>query len=289
VSFGLFLGLTTVDLLFGVDRYPLEDSKNTARRYVAAAGGPATNAAVAFARLGGRARLLSSLGRGEIARIAAADLQIQGIDHHDLTAERVEDPALSAIAVSQDNGSRTIFTSPAIDDAAPFEANAAHLAECVAQADIVLLDGHQMALAQEAARIARGGGVPVVLDGDLYRDGLEDLMSFVDVAIFGKSFAMPGCATVAETMSKIASLGIRHVAATQGGDPIVFASNGQSGSIAIPPVTAIDTLAAGDFFHGAFCLRYSETSDVEQALRFASVVATRSIMAWGPREWLASL
>lgn len=286
---GLFLGLSTVDLLFAIPSYPKEDSKSVATRYVAAAGGPATNSAVVFAALGGRARLLSSVTDEGIGSIALADLRVHGVEHYPLALLQPAPNVLSTIVINESNGSRTIFTTPSIHSDASFALNAARLPELIAGSDVLMLDGHQVALAAEAARIAHDLHVPVVLDGDLYRDGVEQLLPLVDAVIFGKTFKMPGCAGAEEIIDRMRSAGVRQIAATQGGDPIIFASEGRSGIIPVRAVKPLDTLAAGDFFHGAFCFDFCAGRDFETALRFASDIATRSVESWGPREWLSSL
>ena len=59
---GLFLGLSTVDLLYVIEEFPEPDSKNQAETLQYHAGGPALNASVAFQFLGGMAIFCSSFG-----------------------------------------------------------------------------------------------------------------------------------------------------------------------------------------------------------------------------------
>ncbi|MGC9503545.1 hypothetical protein [Baaleninema sp.] len=49
---GLFVGLTTLDVIYLSERLPQPDEKLVASDYTIAAGGPATNAAVSFSSLG---------------------------------------------------------------------------------------------------------------------------------------------------------------------------------------------------------------------------------------------
>src|SRR5690625_5828251 len=65
---GVFAGLATLDVIHRVDASPGPDEKVTALSQFVAAGGPAANAAVTFAALGGHAVLLTALGRSPIAR-----------------------------------------------------------------------------------------------------------------------------------------------------------------------------------------------------------------------------
>lgn len=60
---GLFAGLATLDIVSHVDRAPGPDEKVTATWQLVAAGGPALNAAVTFAALGGHALLLTASAR----------------------------------------------------------------------------------------------------------------------------------------------------------------------------------------------------------------------------------
>jgi sulfofructose kinase len=46
-------------------------------------------------------------------------------------------------------------------------------------------------------------------------------------------------------------------------------------------VDAVDTLGAGDTFHGAFTLRLAETGDAIESLRFASAVAAIKCTRFG--------
>ena len=60
---GLFVGLTTLDLIYRVAHLPQSNEKQTAADLAIAAGGPATNAAVTFRHLGNQAKLMSAVGQ----------------------------------------------------------------------------------------------------------------------------------------------------------------------------------------------------------------------------------
>ena len=83
----LFVGRTTLDLIYSLDRFPAEDTKAFARAMHVAPGGPAANAAITHALLGGRAKLLTAIGRGSWASPVRDELQRLGIDLIDLAAE----------------------------------------------------------------------------------------------------------------------------------------------------------------------------------------------------------
>ena len=68
----MFVGLTTLDVLHRVERSPGPNEKVTALRQDVAAGGPAANAAVVFAAMGGTARLITSMGSDPLAAATIA-------------------------------------------------------------------------------------------------------------------------------------------------------------------------------------------------------------------------
>jgi sugar/nucleoside kinase (ribokinase family) len=281
----LFVGLTTLDVIFGFDRYPAEDTKNTARQFTLAAGGPATNAAVVFSYLRGEAQLISALGKSSISMIAAEDLARNGVKHFDIAADLERAPALSAIAVGN-RGSRTIFTSPAINDQFEDALTDKQAAAFVKGSDILLLDGHQATLAIKVARQAKKNHVTVVLDGDLYTPDMEDMFPMADIVIFGKSFTIPGVRSKSGVFKYLQSFGVKCLIATNGAKPVEFVSDGAIGAVSVEKIHATDTLAAGDFFHGAFCYSYGVHRDLRRAVQFAARVAGRSVTRFGTRDWM---
>lgn len=73
--FGLFVGMTTLDLIYLSQRYPQANQKVVAQDYLTVAGGPATNAAVGFSYFGNRGKLLSVLGQHSLTQLVKADLE----------------------------------------------------------------------------------------------------------------------------------------------------------------------------------------------------------------------
>ncbi len=56
--------------------------------------------------------------------------------------------------------------------------------------------------------------------------------------------------------------------------------------VAVPQINPVDTLGAGDIFHGAFCY-YILQRDFPSALAAASQVAARSCEFFGTRSWVS--
>jgi sugar/nucleoside kinase (ribokinase family) len=57
---GIFVGLSTIDVLYSVEKFPGPNSKTVARDQQVFSGGPATNASVTFAHLDGVATMVTA-------------------------------------------------------------------------------------------------------------------------------------------------------------------------------------------------------------------------------------
>jgi sugar/nucleoside kinase (ribokinase family) len=292
---GLFVGLTTLDLIYGVSHLPHANEKQVATEFVIAAGGPATNAAVTFRYLGNQCVLLSAVGQHPLSGLVRADLAAQQVELNDLCPERTQTPPLSSILVTQSTGDRAVVSRNAVNlQMSTEQVPKTCLDNCLNHIDIVLMDGHQLEVSLAIAQRACFQNIPVVLDGGSWKPGLEKLLPFVDYAICSANFLPPNCKTSADGMQylvqTIGSLNQKKtippsVAVTHGEQPIQYLYQGKSGEVFVPAIQAVDTLGAGDVFHGAFCHAILNTSLVS-ALQQAITVASLSCQSFGTRKWL---
>ncbi len=72
---GIFVGLSTIDVVYNVDEFPQTNTKVVAQSQSIFVGGPATNAAIAFSRLGGEAALVTAVGRNALANVVREELR----------------------------------------------------------------------------------------------------------------------------------------------------------------------------------------------------------------------
>ncbi|WP_406440791.1 PfkB family carbohydrate kinase [Streptomyces sp. NBC_00631] len=287
---GLFVGLCTLDVIQLVDRVPGPDEKLTARDQVAAAGGPATGAAVTFGHLGGLPRLLTGLGSHPLARGVRADLDALGVRVSDLAAEREDPPAVSSILVTASTGERAVASTNATGHRLRAPAD---LEELVMSSRVAEFDGHHMELAVDVADLARRAGRLTVLDAGSWKDGTERLLASTDVAVCSADFHPPGAGTPAETLDFLQDHGVTWAAVTGGGAPIVWAGPGGGGLVEVPETRVVDTLGAGDVLHGALAYHLSGPDRIDgpaftEALARAAAVASRACASFGTRAWLTA-
>jgi sugar/nucleoside kinase (ribokinase family) len=282
VTNGIFVGLSTVDIVYGVDEFPAPNSKIVACSQEVFAGGPATNASIAFGYLGGKATLVTAVGNHAVASAITEELRRSSIELIDLNPEFDRAPVISSVTVNR-KGERNVVSA----NATRVRALPAQIDEAVLeQASVVLVDGHFMEACQSWARAARARGIPVVMDGGSWKDGTGELLQSVDTAICSADFKPPGCASEEEVFRYLKERGVAKIAITHGAEPVRFVSGAAEGSVRVPRVELVDTMGAGDIFHGVFCYYASTGRGFKEALEEAARVATESCRSNGTREWM---
>ena len=83
--------------------------------------------------------------------------------------------------------------------------------------EVVMIDGHQMAVGRAIAELAKTNNITVVIDGGSWKPGFETILPFVDYAICSANFYPPGCTNSEEVITYLTAAGVPHIAITQGG------------------------------------------------------------------------
>ncbi len=282
---GLFLGLATLDLIYLAEKPPGENQKVVAVDSTIVAGGPATNAAVAFSALGNATVLAGVLGTGAIAQLIRADLAEYDIRIVDLQPGRSHSPPVSSIIVTEQTGDRAVISINATKSQVNSQAINQDILTSV---NIILFDGHQITASQEIAQLAQSKNIPIVLDGGSWKSGLEKILPFVEWAVCSDNFHPPDCDNSQQVFAYLSAAGIPNIAITRGKKPIQYLTNGSFGSLEVPQIQATDTLGAGDIFHGAFC-HYILQENFTNALTAAAKIASDSCKTFGTRQWIKNI
>ena len=279
----LCAGIIVLDEVFRVDEFPKPDGKVQARAFFVVNGGCAANAAVAVARLGGCAALAGPLGGppgadGNGDRVLAA-LEREGIDC--AACQRVAGlaTALSSIFIDA-SGDRMIVTYRDERIAAVTPADPQRLIE---GADIVLADNRYPAFVAPICAAARRRGIPVVLDGDRPSEADDPLFRLPTHLVFSAECLREttGEADLAAGLSRMAERTDAFLAVSNGPDDIVFLHGGKPCRLPVFRIEAVDTLGAGDAFHGGFALALAEGKNEIESMRFGAAVAGRKCARWG--------
>jgi sugar/nucleoside kinase (ribokinase family) len=271
----LCAGIIVLDEVFQVDRFPQPDGKTQAQSFFVVNGGCAANAAVAIARLGGRAALAGPLG-GPAGEDQNGDRVLAALarDHVDCSGcQRLAgvSTALSAIFIDA-QGERMIVTYRDQRLAMTTPANPAAM---VATADAVLADNRYPDFVRPICTAARERGLTVVLDADRPTDLSEDLFRIATHVVFSSEClrATTGLDDLGEALARVAGTTQSFLAVTNGAQDVLWRDGETLERSPVFAVPAVDTLGAGDVFHGAFTLALAEGQGVAAAMRFAAAAA----------------
>jgi len=282
IKHGIFVGMSTIDVVYEVDHFPSPNSKVSAQSQDVFIGGPATNAAITFRHLGGSPTLITLVGCHPLTSLMREEFRQHEITLLDLKPKYEEVPVISSIAVNS-SGERNIVSANAhgvsIPETRPDET-------VLTDASVLLVDGHYMPAAQAWAAAARTRGLQVVLDGGSWKNGTDELLKSVTTAICSADFSPPGCSTDEDVIQYLRIRGVRNIAITSGAAPIRFCSADKTGIVPVPQIEMVDTMGAGDIFHGAFCYYSAVDLSFEDSLREAAVIAAESCRYRGTREWM---
>ncbi|UVK40282.1 sugar kinase [Mesorhizobium sp. AR10] len=281
----LSVGALTLDTILRVDTLPAHQGKFIASDGVQIAAGMASSAACAARRLGAEVSLWASAGDDAVGDQLIAGIEAEGVDCGFVRRVVGARSALSSILVDA-HGERIIV--PFYDKRAQADPEKLPATDLSAF-DAVLVDVRWPGAASLALTAARATSRPAILDADTAPlDVLERLFPLASHIVASEPAARILCGKELSPEQACEALARRT-------DALVAVTGGAAGSwwfdrsagsvrhVAAPRIKAVDTLAAGDVFHGAFAVGLAEAMPVEHALRFASAAAALKCLRFGGR------
>ena len=278
----LCIGMPVRDLTFRIEELPERGFKVNASHFEEICGGNALNGAIGIVRLGGRASICGPMGdaRETSSRYIFDKLAHEGID----TSQIVHIPNLvtpiSNIMIDP-SGERTIVT---FRDPELWKVQLPDTDELLEDCSAILTENRCAEFCTDLCAEARRRGIPVIVDVDRTMSLREGLLTASSHLVFSSEAlqATAGIADDAEALKKIARLTPSFLAGTRGSKGTLWLDEQQNlQETPAFPVHTVDTLGAGDVFHGAFALAITEHQELRQALRFASAAAALKCTRFG--------
>lgn len=269
----LCVGIAVVDFIFRFDTVPHTSGKHVAKGFEPVVGGMATNGAIAVSRLGGNAALMSRVGADPNGRFSRDEIITHGVDVTAVEETADAPTSLSAVAIG-DDGERLLFNhqDPRLLFDVPSPPRTAFGAF-----DALLVDTRWPAAGVTGLELAAERGMPGVADID---HAIE--ARWLNASLRAAShvvFSSEGLATslgidgLEAGIAEARRLTPGRIAVTMGGDGVVWVDGETLRRVPAFKVRAIDTLGAGDVFHGALALALGERRAWPDALVFASAAA----------------
>ena len=278
----LCIGMPVRDLTFRVPGLPARGSKENATHFEEICGGNALNGAIGIVRLGGRASICGPMGD---AREAASKYIFDKMAHEGIeTKHIVHMPGLvtpiSNIMIDP-SGERTIVT---FRDPELWNVQLPDTDELLEDCHAILTESRAAQFCNDLCVEARKRGIPVIVDVDRAMSLREGLLTASSHLVFSSEPLQEtaGIADDGEALKRIAKLTPAFLAGTRGAQGTIWLDEHQNlQQTPAFPVHTVDTLGAGDVFHGAFALAITEGQELRDALRFASAAAALKCTRFG--------
>jgi sulfofructose kinase len=274
----LCVGIATLDHVYAVESVPRRGEKYRAHDLLVAGGGTAATAAHAISRLGGKAMLATRLGDDPTGDAIVAELEAAGVDCS--LARRFSGLRSPSSAVLVDpEGERLVACYADVrtpDDASWLPSRLPENTSAVL-ADVAWITGSRRLLAA-----ARETGVPGVIDGDhVVEDkcyfGLASHVAYSAATVR----ALTGLDDPADGLAMLARSARNWLCVTDGERGAWLTADGTIEHVRAYRVAAVDTLGAGDVFHGALALALGEGLPERRAVSFASAAAALKCLSFG--------
>lgn len=277
------LGGAVLDLIYGVDALPSEDGKSVARSFMESGGGMAANAAVIVSRLGGAATWCGRIGDDDKGLRILNGLRQENVDVSTVLIIPGMHSAHSVVLKDRIGNRAIILFKPEKVDPDPSWLPLDRLLD----ADAVVADNRWIEGAAVLLAAARDKGLPAILDAD----AAGDLTTLEAVKVASHViFSAPGLASLFATEDIEAAL-----RAAQDLAPFVAVTRGRKGvhwldenarlrHLPAFAVDAVETVGAGDIFHGSFAYALGSGMPIEAALRFSSAASALKCTGEGGRK-----
>lgn len=281
------LGSINADHILNLESFPTPGETVTGHHYQVAFGGKGANQAVAAGRSGADIAFIACTGDDDIGERVRRQLERDRIDVAPVRAVNAQSTGVALIFVNAE-GENVIGIHAGANAALSVEQVEAEKARIAgAQALLMQLES-PLESVLAAAKIAHQHQTTVVLNPAPARDLPDELLSLIDIITPNETEAekLTGIRVendddAAKAAHVLHEKGIGIVMITLGSRGVWVSHDGQGRRVPGFKVQAVDTIAAGDTFNGAFVTALLEGTALDEAIRFAHAAAAIAVTRKG--------
>jgi ribokinase len=271
------IGSIVIDIMVQTPRLPASGDNIHVPRLLVTTGGKAGNAAVGFARLGGRPHLIGNTGDDLFGRFARQSLAAEGVDLAGVSVDARAETGAGVLLVGPSRDTAFLIAPGANQTLSPTQLETA-LRPLLPHLDALLInfEAPEDALLLAAA-MARAQGIPLIVDAGPFRPYSPALWRHAAILTPNQREAteLSGIAIADE-----AGAGAAAAALLAQGPAAVVLKLGERGALVataegsalVPafPIQTVDTAGAGDAFAAGLAWGMCWGWPLVQAVRFAN-------------------
>jgi len=281
----LVIGRSCLDYIAVVNQFPGENQKLPLEFRLIEGGGQGGTSSCCISRLGGRVAYVGKLGDDDEGRYCLKRLEDFGVTTEFIELVSKGKTPVAYVFITAGSGARSIIyernTLPKIKIDATLE-------KLVKKTGVVLIDPEVTYLGGQLKNIA-GSNVKVIYDSERWRAGIEEIMNTADYFVPSAEFLAADelqlhNMSFNQRILKLNEMVAGSLIVTRGEKGAYYIVNNILYHVAVPEVTAVDTVGAGDNFHAAFALALAKGFDLHDAVKFSVAVASLSCREYGGRN-----
>ena len=282
----IVVGGLNIDLFMNVPKLPVLGETIKGSNFFQTPGGKGANQAVACARLGGNVTMFGKTGNDSFSELLINNLNKSGINTEFI--EQAEDhTGVALIMVDKEANNLISFAPGANNNLSTTDID--RYKECFSKQQTLLIQNEcRMETIVKSVELAKQNDLKIIYNPAPALDIDDDFIKKCDVIIPNETEAetLSGISISDDkSLEKIADFfinkGCETVIITLGEKGAFYKSNKEIGVVKAPTVKAIDTVAAGDTFLGAFTVEYSKDKPIQDCIRFATHAAAISVTKSG--------
>ena len=269
----LCVGIATLDIINHVERYPAEDSEVRASAQQLRRAGNAANTAVVLFQLGEDVSWVGNLSDQPEAELVREDFARHGVDIGQAGVVPGGRIPTSYITLSGASGSRTIVHCRDLPEYSAMAFSGVDLKPF----DWVHFEGRAIdQLGPMLARVRAERGMPVSLEVEKPRAGIEALFDKPDLLMFSRDYL--DALGALESGAFLRSLPVGRMATCTRGEAGAWARDAEGNILhaeAHRPDRVLDTIGAGDVFNAGLLHALVRGGGAREALQQATRLAGR--------------
>ncbi|KAG4982013.1 hypothetical protein AAZX31_10G039400 [Glycine max] len=177
-----------VDFLAVVPSFPKPDSKIRTTEFTFQGGGNNGNTMTCAARLGLKPRIISKVSNDGPGKTMLEELEAEGVDTSFFVVSKEGTSPFSYVIVDNQTKTRTCIFTPGYPEMVPQDLPRANLLSALDGARMVYFDARMPDSALVIAQEAFHQNIPILIDAERPREGLNDLLSLADYVVCSENF-----------------------------------------------------------------------------------------------------
>jgi ribokinase len=288
------IGSSNTDMVVKADKLPMPGETVMGTNFLMNPGGKGANQAVTAARLGSNVTFVAKVGNDLFGRQALQQFQRESINTSFVTIDTEHPSGVALIGVDA-KGENSIMVAPGANSYLDVKIVDQALGSTNGTAILLMQLEVPISTVEFAIAKANSKGWKVILNPapvtPMDPSALKHLFLITPNEFEAEMLTgirVTDLGTAEQAAKKLHQLGIPNIVITLGPRGAYLHTESIAMLVPAPPVTAVDTTAAGDCFNGALAVALSEGLQIDKAVSFACKAASISVTRMGAQSSLPS-